>query len=533
MPWYRVDSLKMQPGFDEGQLRRAAAEKLQVPQAEIRSLRKLRQAVDARKRDAIRLVLCVAVELAREIGVSSLKDVTLYTAKSYEFPYQNCKAAKRPVVVGSGPAGIFCALMLARAGLKPLLVERGRDVRTRICDVERFFACGVLEPESNVQFGEGGAGTFSDGKLTTGTKDARQVLVLAQFVEAGAPADICWLAKPHIGTDRLRSVVQNLRAELIALGGEVAFGAKLVGLELQNNTLRAVRLADSAGEQRLETDCLVLAIGHSARDTFEMLHGVGLEMEQKPFAVGARIEHLQREIDIAQYGSRADFANLPVADYKLACHLENARSAFTFCVCPGGSVVAAASETEMAATNGMSEYARDGVNCNGALLVGVRPEDFGSAHPLAGIEFQRKLERAAFALGGGNYHVPAQTTSDFLAGRTSHSFGKVRPTYRPGVTAANLAECLPGFVVETLREAIPAFGRKIRGFDDPEAVLTAVESRSSSPVRIMRNEGYEATIRGVFPCGEGAGYAGGILSAAVDGVRCAEKICEKLEGGAF
>jgi len=529
----KIENLKLSPEDSPSSLTAQAARLLKLREKDITSLRVLRRSVDAR--DGVKLVYTVAVEVENEAAVlrrvRSSKVSRYVPAAEYRTPGPLPAPLIPPVVVGAGPAGLFCALVLARAGLRPILLERGRPTERRQADVERFWSTGALDTESNVQFGEGGAGAFSDGKLNTGTKDSRHRFILEQFVSWGAPEDILIDAKPHIGTDKLHIVLRNLRQELLSLGADIRFESRLTDIQTENGILSGITVAGPDGTYTLPCRQLALALGHSARDTVEMLYQRGVPMEAKPFAVGVRIEHRQSDIDTAQYKQYAGSPSLPVSSYKLSCHLPNGRAAYSFCVCPGGTVVAAASERERLVTNGMSEFARDGENINGGFLVNVTPEDFGGSSPLSGIAFQRRLESAAFALGGAGFRAPCQRVEDFLARRSSVRWGKVRPTYRPGVTMTDLRLCLPPFVAETLEQALPLLGQKLRGFDDPDALLTAVETRSSSPVRIPRDKTYQSALRGLYPCGEGAGYAGGILSAAADGMRCAEQICQSLSGG--
>lgn len=521
----RIQNISLPLDGSQGQLKKKAARILGVKPEVITGLSLARQSIDARKKSDVHYVYTVDVTVADESKVMARcrdKNVSLYQSAPYVFPTVRRTSSLPPVVVGMGPAGLFAALFLARNGLAPIVLERGRPVEERTADVERFWTTGVLNPSSNVQFGEGGAGTFSDGKLTTGTHDPRISTVFRTLVEAGAPADILYQHKPHIGTDVLRDVVKNIRQELIRLGCDVRFSHQLTGLILRDGAVVGLTVEGPQGSYDLPCDALILSPGHSARDTFQMLLEAGVPMEQKPFAIGVRIEHPQSAVSLAQFGPA--WEKLPAADYKLACHLPNGRSAFTFCVCPGGQVVAAASEEGRLVTNGMSHRARDGKNINGGFLVGVGPADFGSDHPLAGVAFQRHWEEAAFQLGGRNYHAPAQTVKDFLARQASKTLGTVEPTYRPGVTPTDLDRCLPDYVTDTLRGALPVFDRKLHGFAAPDSLLTGVETRSSSPVRILRGEDCQSTVRGLYPCGEGAGYAGGITSAAVDGIRVAEAV---------
>ncbi len=532
----KLEGLRLPPGGGGADLRVQAARLLRLRPEDIRDLRVLRRSVDAREDVAVIYTVCVAVDNEAAVlrRCRGKKASRLKPEPGYRVPHSAPRFPPeiRPVVVGAGPAGLFAALVLALAGQRPILLERGRPVEARKADVERFWSTGELDLASNVQFGEGGAGAFSDGKLNTGTKDPRHRFILERLVSCGAPADILMDAKPHVGTDYLHVVLRNLRRELAALGADIRFEARLTDVRADGGTLAGISVESLEGPGELPCRNLILCPGHSARDTFEMLYSRGVPMEAKPFAVGVRIEHRQADCDAAQYRQYAGHPGLPASTYKLSCHLPNGRGVFSFCVCPGGEVVAAASEPERVVTNGMSEFARDKENINGAILVNVTPEDFGGeGFPLAGIAFQRKLEEAAFTLGGGGYRAPAQRVEDFLARRPSAGPGQVRPSYRPGVAWADLHACLPPFVAEALEEALPLLGRKLQGYDAPDAVLTAVESRSSSPVRILRGPDGQSALRGLYPCGEGAGYAGGILSAAADGMRAAEALLNHLQQG--
>ena len=526
----RLEGLKLPLEAGEGQLKAKAAALLRCREGDITCVQVLRRAIDAR--DGLRFVYTAAITVkdeARLLKRCRDKRVSRYVPETYPLPPSVPAGDTPPVVVGMGPAGLFGALVLARCGAKPILLERGQCVERRQVDVERFWQSGLLDTESNVQFGEGGAGAFSDGKLNTGTRDVRHRFILEELVRCGAPDSILWDAKPHVGTDMLHIALQNLRKELLALGADIRFGHKLVGVTTEQGRLTALTVQGQQGTYTLPCRQAMLALGHSARDTVEMLHGAGVAMTAKPFAVGVRIEHRQADMDAAQYKQYAGHPCLPPSTYKLSCHLENGRSAFSFCVCPGGQVVAAASEQGGVVTNGMSEYARDKENINGALLVNVTPEDYGGEHdPLAGIRFQRQIEEAAYALGGGEYRAPCQRVEDFLLSRPSVAAGSVRPSYLPGVTYTDLHRCLPPFVADSIAQALPLLERRIRGYAAPDALLTAVESRSSAPVRIQRDETYQSNIRALYPCGEGAGYAGGILSAAADGMRCAEQMIKEM-----
>lgn len=522
----QISNLRLPLDGDRALLEKKISKLLRVNPNRLRELQLVKQSIDARNKGDLHLVYTVNVRLDDESGVlrRAPKGVKRWEKPVYRFPETGPWQGPRPVVVGMGPAGLFAALSLARAGIPCLVLERGKPVEQRQEDVERFWATGQLNPASNVQFGEGGAGTFSDGKLTTGTHDPRISAVLDAFVAFGAPADVAYSFRPHVGTDVLRQVVANLRRELIRLGCEVRFETQLTGLELSGGQLTGITVQGPQGTERLTARQLVLAPGHSARDTFQMLAQAGLRMEQKPFAIGVRIEHHQQAISLAQYGPA--WEKLPPSDYHLSCHLPSGRSAFSFCVCPGGVVVASASEPGHLVTNGMSYRARDGANINGGFLVGVNPADYPGRDPLAGVRFQQQWEAAAYQLGGGGFRAPAQLVGDFLQRKASTAGGSIAPTYRPGVTWTDLEGCLPGYVSQTLREALPVLDRKVHGFACPEAVLTGIESRSSSPLRVLRDESLQASVRGIYPCGEGCGYAGGIMSAAVDGIRVAEAVAK-------
>lgn len=524
----RVSGLKVPLDGDRAELEKQLLKKLGATKSDILEYRISRESVDARKGDIIYFVYTVDVRLKDEPGtLKRVKGRNIAPAPdpSYRYvPRGTEKMLDRPVVVGAGPAGLFAALIMARMGYRPLLLERGPDMDERVRCVREFWDTGRLDQEKNVQFGEGGAGTFSDGKLTTLIRDRRCRKVLEEMVAAGAPEEIMYSYRPHVGTDRLRTVVKNLRNKIISLGGSVLFNHRVSDIRVREGRVAGL----TVNGVELPCSTVVLAPGHSARDTFTMLLARGAQIIQKPFSIGVRIEHPQMLIDRVQYKQHAGHPRLGPADYKLAYHASNGRSAYTFCMCPGGYVVAATSEEGCVVTNGMSDYARDGRNANSALLVGVSPSDFGSGHPLAGVEFQRVWERKAFSLGGGDYSAPAQRVVDFLAGRPSSSFGCVEPTYKKAVRPAGLNGCLPPFVVAALREAIPALDKKLPGFAFPDAVLTGVETRSSSPVRLLRDENGEAVnIRGLYPAGEGAGYAGGIISAAVDGIKAAEAVASR------
>ncbi len=523
----QLEQITLLPEEDETMLQVRACKKLGIGEKDLLELHILRQVLDARKKGNIFFRYTLAVKVKGEERLlrrlAGKQGISRYEKKTVSFPSGQAKSPLRPVVVGFGPAGLFASYVLAKAGLCPIVLERGGDVESRQQAVEAFWAGGKLSTENNVQFGEGGAGTFSDGKLTARTKDGRSRFVLETLVRFGAPEEILYSYRPHVGTDLLKDVVRRMREDIIKMGGEVHFFSKMTDFCLENGQVTGVQWN---GRDWIKTQDLVLALGHSARDTFTLCYEKGLRMEQKPFAMGVRVEHLQKEIDRMQFGSFCEEKSLIPASYQLTAQTADGRGVYTFCMCPGGFVVNASSEEGRLAVNGMSYHARDGENANSALLVQVWPADFPSDHPLAGMEWQREVEEAAFLAGGGNGYAPAQRLGDFLADRPTVSFSRVKPTCRPGVQMCALSQVLPEVLVGALKEGILAMDHKWPGFAAEDAVLTAVESRSSSPVRLLRQkETLQAEgIGGLYPAGEGAGYAGGIVSAAVDGVRVAEKI---------
>ncbi|MES2236124.1 MAG: NAD(P)/FAD-dependent oxidoreductase [Pseudomonadota bacterium] len=531
----RLTELKLPLDHTPDHLRAAIIKRLGIAPDELLDFQVYRRSVDARKSSTVILTYMLDVTLKNEQAVASRLQGTPHIVQTpdtqYHFvtqaPATPAQKHPRPVVIGTGPCGLFAGLLLAQMGFRPLILERGKSVRERTQDTWKFWRQGVLNPESNVQFGEGGAGTFSDGKLYSQIRDPeyRSRKVLTEFIKAGAPEEILYVAKPHIGTFRLVSVVENMRASIEALGGEIRFQSHITDIQIEQGQVRGLLLANG---EHVASDHVILAVGHSARDTFYQLHARGVFLEAKPFSIGVRIEHPQSLIDQVRYGKAAGHPILGAADYKLVHHAKNARSAYSFCMCPGGTVVAAASEPGRLVTNGMSQYSRNERNANSAIVVGITPADY-SGGPLAGIEYQRHWESIAFVTGGSNYHAPAQRVGDFLAQRPSTALGEVHPSYTPGIHLTDLSLCLPEFVITTLREALPAFGKQIRGFAMGDALMTGVETRTSSPVRITRNEHYQSmNTRGLFPAGEGAGYAGGILSAAIDGIKVAEAVALSL-----
>ncbi|MCA3421770.1 MAG: NAD(P)/FAD-dependent oxidoreductase [Roseomonas sp.] len=534
----RLTELRLPLNHPEDALRAAVLARLGIADAALKAMQVFRRGYDARKPQAIMLVYTLDCDVTDEAAVLARhagdQRISRAPDTAYRFVARAPEGMRRPVVVGTGPCGFMAALLLAQMGFRPLILERGKVVRERTKDTWGLWRRGLLNPESNVQFGEGGAGTFSDGKLYSQIRDPRHYgrMVLAEFVKAGAPEEILYVSKPHIGTFRLVSMVEHIRAEIEALGGEYRFGARVDDLMIETEAdgtrrLRGLVLADG---EVIEADHAILALGHSARDSFAMMHARGIAMQAKPFSIGVRIEHPQGMIDRARFGPNAGNPLLGAADYKLVHHAKNGRSVYSFCMCPGGTVVAATSEAGRVVTNGMSQYSRAERNANAGMVVGISPEDY-PGDVLSGIAYQRHWESAAFVAGGGDYRAPAQLVGDFLAGRPSTSLGDVLPSYKPGVTPTDLALCLPDFAVAAMREALLAFDQQLPGFARPDAVMTGVETRTSSPIRIPRGFDFQSVnTAGLFPAGEGAGYAGGILSAGVDGIRVAEALALTMTG---
>lgn len=528
----RIREIKLPCNENKIGLKKACAKQLKISEKDIDNIKIYRRSLDARHSP----LFIYTADVYIKNGVKyTIPEKAECFEKEEEYKIIDCRSIEmnnRPVVVGFGPCGMFCALVLARAGLKPLVIERGKDADSRAKDVERFFKTAELDENSNIQFGEGGAGTFSDGKLNTSLKDKnfRGRFVLSEFVKAGAPEEIMYISKPHIGTDRLKQAVKNIRNEIISLGGEVRFCTKLESIEIENGKVKAIAVKNSYDTDReltvIPTDYLFLGIGHSARDSFKMLHSLNIPMERKIFSVGVRIEHKQALIDNAQYKGAEKKEKLPAADYKLVYHTSTGRALYTFCMCPGGTVVAAASEKGGIAVNGMSEFARDGENANSALLVNVEPSDLPGDDLFEGLVFQQKLEKAAFELGGCDYKAPAQLVCDYLSNRTSTEIGAVKPSYPLGVKLCSIKSLFPDYINQSLKEGLLHFDKLIPGFASDDAIMTAPESRSTSPIRIIRNEDMQSDIKGLYPIGEGAGYAGGIMSAAMDGMHAAEELID-------
>jgi uncharacterized FAD-dependent dehydrogenase len=530
----RITELKLPLDHPENLLETAIIQRLGIDAEQLKSYSIFRRGYDARKRDSIILIYTLDIELENEAAVLTRFQDDPHIKLTPDTRYHHVAHAPkdpviRPVVVGFGPCGLFAGLLLAEMGFRPIILERGKPVRERTKDTFGLWRRREFNPESNVQFGEGGAGTFSDGKLHTQIKDPRHYgrKVLTEFVKAGAPPEILYVSKPHIGTFRLVSMIEEMRGTIEALGGEIRFESRVEDIAIEDGAVRGVALANG---ETIKTDHVVIAVGHSARDTFRMLYERGVYIEAKPFSIGFRIEHPQSLIDRCRFGKYAGHPLLGAADYKLVHHCKNGRSVYSFCMCPGGTVVAATSEPGHVVTNGMSQYSRNERNANSGIVVGITPDDY-PGNPLAGIDLQRELERRAFELGGGTYDAPGQLVGDFLSGRPSTAFGSVMPSYTPGVRLGDLSTALPAYAIEAIREALPAFDKKIPGFAMRDAVLTGVETRTSSPIRIKRNEHFQSlNTRGLYPAGEGAGYAGGIMSAAIDGIEVAEAVALSIIG---
>lgn len=522
----RISNIQLPLDHDEDALRQAVLATLAIAADELISINVFKRGYDARKKTRILLIYTLDVDTRRNASLLAKLAGSNHIKATPDMRYQPVAQAptdiaERPVIIGFGPCGLMAGLVLAQMGYKPIILERGKAVRERTKDTFGFWRQKQLNTESNVQFGEGGAGTFSDGKLYSQVKDPKHYSrkVLNEFVKAGAPAEILYLSKPHIGTFKLVSMVEKMRATIIELGGEIRFSTRVDDIDIRAGKVCGVHTNNG---DHIDTTHVALAVGHSARDTFQMLYDKGVYIEAKPFSIGFRIEHEQRTIDRARFGPNAGNALLGAADYKLVHHCQNGRSVYSFCMCPGGTVVAASSEQGRVVTNGMSQYSRNERNANSAVVVGINPSDYPD-HPLAGIALQRELEAKAFVMGGSNYDAPAQTVGDFLAGRPSSQLGRVKSSFKPGIKLTDLSDALPAFCIEALREALPAFDRKIAGFANPEALLTSVETRTSSPINIKRGNNLQSiNTQGLYPAGEGAGYAGGIMSAAIDGIKIAE-----------
>ncbi len=526
----RISNIRLNINDDMKNIEKQILKTLKIEKKDLIKVQIYKESIDARRRGKIDFIYTVDVIIENEKKVlSKIKDKDVGISPDLEYKditMGKAKMKERPLVVGMGPAGLFAALVLAQRGYNPIILERGMDIDTRTKDVHLFWKEGKIHTDSNVQFGEGGAGTFSDGKLTTRIKDLRCRKVLEELVKSGAPEEILYSYKPHVGTDILKEVVKNIRKEIIDLGGEVRFNAKVTDFIIEENKIKGVIINE---KEKLDADTVILTIGHSARDTYEALYKRKVKIIPKPFAIGVRIEHPQILINQSQYKEFYDHPRLGAADYRLIHHTKEGRTAYTFCMCPGGSVIASASGENEVVTNGMSEHARDKENANSAFLVNVVPQDFENDHPLGGVYFQQKYEKLAFDLGGKNYHAPIQLVEDFLKNKESRNIGRVVPSYNPGFKPADLRECLPRFVIDTMKEGIIELDKKLKGFALQDAVLTGVETRSSSPIRIVRQEDTleSINIKGLYPGGEGAGYAGGIVSAGVDGIKIAENIIVK------
>ena len=521
----RLENIKIYEDLTEEDVVKKACQKYKINYKDVKEYSIFKKSIDARKKDNIFYNYTIDIEY---VGSKKIKNIKEVSRENFDLKIDiKRKSKKKIVIVGAGPAGLFCALTLVQNGIKPIIIEQGKRVEDRKKDVEEFLKTGKLNKNSNIQFGEGGAGTFSDGKLTTGVNNPLCRKILYEFVKFGAPKQIMYVNKPHIGTDNLINVIANIRNHIIENGGEFLFEEQVVDFEIINKKIDTIISKNINTEKirEIKTDTVIFAIGHSARKLFEKMYEKGLNLEKKNFSVGVRIEHKQDMINKSQYGTQTKL-KLPPAEYKLVYHGKE-RSCYTFCMCPGGTVMASSSDENEIVTNGMSKFARDGENANSAVLVTVTPEDFKGNSPLEGIYFQKKLEEAAFILGGNNFYAPIQTVGDFFENKKTTKIGNVKPTYKPGVTLSNLQEILPDYIVQTLKEGLLDFDKKIKGFADKDAIITGVETRSSSPVRVVRNDNCESNINGIYPCGEGAGYAGGIMTAAMDGIKCAIEVLKK------